>query len=126
MWGYSRSTNKTTSCALACVPLRYIQVGWMGLTANIPNVPRVSKFVQYFSSTWLSGSFSSVLWNVHDLGYCRTNNHLEGWHSKLKKVVGKAHPNVFEIVHTFKLEQAAALIPLHNAMLQWRTDESLS
>ena len=23
----------------------------------------------------------------------RTNNHIEGWHTTLKKVVGKAHPN---------------------------------
>ena len=30
----------------------------------------------------------------------------EGWHNRLKKIVGKAHPNVFEIVETFKKEQA--------------------
>ena len=34
----------------------------------------------------------------------RTNNHVEGWHSRLKKVVGKAHPNIFEIVEVFKKE----------------------
>ena len=36
-----------------------------------------------------------------------TNNHVEGWHSRLKKVVGKVHPNIFEIVEAFKKEQAS-------------------
>ena len=54
----------------------------------------------------MSGAYPLSSWNVHNLS-CRTNNHMEGWHSKLKKVVGKAHPNVFEIVRIFKMEQAA-------------------
>ena len=28
------------------------------------------------------------------------------WHSHLNKIVGKAHPNIFELVDTFKKEQA--------------------
>ena len=42
----------------------------------------------------------------------RTNNHVEGWHNRLKKVVGKAHPNVFEIVETFKKEQASTEVSI--------------
>ena len=42
----------------------------------------------------------------------RTNNHIEGWHSKLKKVVGKAHPNVYEIVEIFKREQGVTEITI--------------
>ena len=36
------------------------------------------------------------LWNVYetDSGSPRTNNHVEGWHNKLKRVARKAHPNV--------------------------------
>ena len=48
------------------------------------------------------------LWNVYetDSGSPRTNNHVEGWHNKLKHVARKAHPNVFELVEIMKQEQA--------------------
>ena len=37
----------------------------------------------------------------------RINNYLEGWHSKLKRIARKAHPNVFKLrsVEIFKQEQ---------------------
>ena len=59
--------------------------------------------VKYYEETWLVGSYPLPLWNVFESGSIRTNNHVERWH---KKIVGKAHPNVFEIVETFKKEQA--------------------
>ena len=34
----------------------------------------------------------------------RTNNNVEGWHNK--RVVRKAHPNVYELIEIFKQEQA--------------------
>ena len=37
----------------------------------------------------------------------RTNNNVEGWHSRLKKVVGKPHPNLYEIIDVFKREEAS-------------------
>ena len=37
----------------------------------------------------------------------RTNNNLEGWHSKVKKIVWKIHLNIFDIVELFKKEQAS-------------------
>ena len=38
----------------------------------------------------------------------RTNNRVEVWHTRLKKVVGKAHPNLFEIIEVMKKEQASS------------------
>ena len=35
----------------------------------------------------------------------RTNNHIEGWHSRLKEIEGKSHPNIL-IVDAMKKEQA--------------------
>ena len=52
------------------------------------------------------GSYPLPLWNVFESGSIRTNNHVEGWHNRLKNIVGKTHPNVFKIVETFKKEQA--------------------
>ena len=47
---------------------------------------------------------------MHDSSTIHTNNHVEGWHSCLNKIVGKAHPNIFELVDTFKKEQATTEI----------------
>ena len=53
------------------------------------------------------GNYPPDTWNVYDLEDCMTNNHIEGWHSKMRKAVGKAHPNVYELVQIFKTEHAA-------------------
>ena len=45
-------------------------------------------------------------WNYFDLDGPRTNNHDEGWHSRLKKVVEKPHPNIFELIEVIKKEEA--------------------
>ena len=52
----------------------------------------------------MAGQFSPILWNVFDEHtYCpRTNNNLEGWHDKLKRIARKAHVNIYEIVLIFK------------------------
>ena len=63
-------------------------------------------FIKYFEDTWLVGQFPPMLWNVFglDAHSPRTNNHLEGWHNKLKKITRKSDVNVFEIVETIKQE----------------------
>ncbi len=80
------------------VPVRYVCLTWQAVKAEAPQIAGVTDFKRYFETTWLAGSYPPSLWNVHNSVSTRTNNHIEGWHSKLKKVVGKAHPNVFEIV----------------------------
>ena len=69
----------------------------MAIKAASPDFKGVAEFTRHFEVTWLMGSYPLALWNVYESD-TRTNNHIEGWHSKLKKVVGKAHPNVYEIV----------------------------
>ena len=41
-----------------------------------------------------------------------TNNHVEGWHSRLKKVVGKPHPNIYEIIDVFKREEGSTMMKM--------------
>ena len=77
-----------------------------------PSLPRVQEFITYHKETWLVGNYPLPLWNVFESGSVRTNNHVEGWHSRLKKVVGKAHPNIFEIVEVFKKESASTEVSL--------------
>ena len=44
------------------------------------------------------------------------NNTLEGWHSKVKKITGKNHLNIFEIVELFKKEQASTEVEIRQLM----------
>ena len=46
----------------------------------------------------------------------RTNNNLEGWHSKVKKIAGKNHLNIFGIVELFKKEQASTEVKIRQLM----------
>ena len=55
------------------------------------------------------------MWNVFESGSVRTNNHVEGWHSRLKKVVWKAHSNIFEIV---RRSQPRLRCPWHSFLLE--------
>jgi hypothetical protein len=57
--------------------------------------------------TWIEGPFSQPTWNHYQTERSRTNNHLEGWHNKLKKRVGVAHPTIYKMSDEFKKEQAA-------------------
>ena len=76
------------------------------MKAEAPQLPMIQEFTAYYETTWLVGSYPLPLWNVFENGSTRTNNHAEGWHNRLKKVVGNAHPKVFEIysrdLHEFK------------------------
>ena len=40
-------------------------------------------------------------WNYFNFKGPRTNNYVEGRHSRLNKVVGKPHPNIYEIIDIF-------------------------
>ena len=51
-------------------------------------------------------------WNYHKIDGQRTNNHVEGCHSRLKNVVGKAHPNVYELVEVIKREDSIATMKI--------------
>ena len=41
-----------------------------------------------------------------------TNNYVGGWHSRIKKIVGKAHPNIFELVEVFQKEEVTSRMKL--------------
>jgi len=38
------------------------------------------------------------MWNMYSLDGLHTNNHAEGWHSKIHKLAGKADLNIYEEV----------------------------
>ena len=86
------------------------------LKAEKPSVARIEEFIDYFERTWLNGQFQLTTWNVFMEDGPRTNNNLEGWHNKVKKIVGKSHLNIFEMVELFRLEQASTEVGLRQLM----------
>lgn len=46
-----------------------------------------------------------VLNNFLYLGFPRTNNHCEGWHNKVNRMVGSSHPTIFKLIEGLQKEQ---------------------
>ena len=102
--------------ALPFVPVRYVLMAWSSLKAEKPSVTGIQEFIDYFEHTWLNGQFQLTTWNVFMEDGPRTNNNLEGWHNKVKKIAGKSHLNIFEMVELFRLEQASTEVGLRQLM----------
>jgi len=90
------------TAAICFIPPAYVRVAWQGLQHEAPDIDRIDDFVEYFDRTWINGQYRISQWNYYDYHGPRTNNHVEGWHSQLKKIVGKSHPNIFEIVDVMR------------------------
>ncbi len=56
--------------------------------------------------------FTLSQWNGFESESNRTNNHLEGWHNRLKRVAGKPHPNIYEFVEVIQKEQTSTEVSL--------------
>ena len=91
--------------AIAFCPPAFVRPAWLGVQQEAPQIPNVDSLVEYFDSTWVNGQFQFQQWNYFDFDGPRTHNHVEGWHSRLKKVVGKPHPNIFELIEVIKKEE---------------------
>ena len=92
--------------AIAFCPPSFVRPAWLAVQQEAPQIPQVDSLVEYFDSTWVNGQFQFQQWNYFDFDGPRTNNYVEGWHSRLKKVVGKPHPNIFELIEVMKKEEA--------------------
>ncbi|KAL8571302.1 hypothetical protein ACOMHN_061442 [Nucella lapillus] len=68
-------------------------------------VPQLQQLLHYYINTWLNGDFPLSMWNV-TYANVRTNNHVEGWHSKLNRLIGRSHPNMHTLVFVLRREQA--------------------
>ena len=102
---------------LAFLPLITIRPAFQELE-NEPIVEEnhlLAALFTYFKQTWL-GQFPLKLWNIYHAAN-RTNNRVEGWHSKLNRYVKKSHPNIYELLTELKKEQASTELTVHRARL---------
>ena len=90
----------------AFVPVHFVYVAWDGVVQELEENDDLEDFKDYLESTWMRGHYPCIMWNFFSYDGPRTNNRLEGWHSRLKRIVKKPHPNIYEIIDVFKREQA--------------------
>ena len=68
------------------------------------------RFCDYVTTTWvdpLVARFPIEIWNNYaGLHIIRTTNHLESWHNKMNRELGRPHPNLFRAIELFKEQQA--------------------
>ena len=104
--------------ALAFLPTDQI----MGIFTTLQQQPvvegnnQLQALYQYYHDTWLTGPFPLELWNVHQTS-TRTNNMVEGWHSRLNRYVRRLHPNLHQLVKELQKEQAMTQVTVQRARL---------
>ncbi|CAF0707019.1 unnamed protein product [Brachionus calyciflorus] len=76
------------------------------LVETCPNDNLILELVTYFKSTWINGNYCLEIWNHALTIGPRTNNHSEGFHSKINKMCGHAHPNFFKFIDIFQTVEA--------------------
>jgi len=86
------------------------------LKALVINNPLLDKFVSYVERNWIASTkWPPVVWSQF-MQYLRTNNDVEGWHSRLIRLKGaKAGMNFYALLPLLLTE--LKLIQLHIALL---------
>ena len=79
---------------------------------------KLNQLKDYMFNTWTKADarFPVCLWTRYEVSGPRTNNHLEGYHSGLKKAIKVAHPNIFVFIEAIKVEQKKNEVKLGQAL----------
>ena len=98
--------------AMPFVPVPHVKDAFQFVKNTAPDAPHVRYFNDYFDRTWMNGQYPIEMWNFFKYDGPRTNNHVEGYHTRLMRKAGKIHPNIFEVVELFSQEEAASLVSI--------------
>lgn len=82
---------------LARLPLKYIPAGYKYIMKRAPKCSQVVKFNSYFNSYWLNDVKFIKKWCCFG-EELRTTNHLEGWHARLNRYVGRKNPPLAKVL----------------------------
>ncbi|KRX51971.1 hypothetical protein T09_1239 [Trichinella sp. T9] len=87
--------------ALAFFPVHLVPAGFEII--NVGTSSQLEALFQYFQQEWLQAT-KIKLWNVHGVSVW-TNNHLEGWHSRMNKRARKHHLGFYQFLQLILDEQ---------------------
>ena len=71
--------------ALAFVPCAFLRIAWDTIKLEAPDFEAVDRLTVYFEVNWIQRR-GPQKWNHYHNEEQRTNNHVEGWHSRLQKI----------------------------------------
>ncbi|CAG7729356.1 unnamed protein product [Allacma fusca] len=109
-----------TFAALSFVPPEHVKSYYMVLKREpfVLEGRQMEEFVQYFEETWIgtparrgtwrSSRFEPQLWNMYHSVLTdthRTNNNIEGWHSRFESLIGAHHPMIWKFIQVLQKEQ---------------------
>ncbi|XP_071177801.1 uncharacterized protein [Mytilus edulis] len=93
------------AAVLPLVPPQLVEDVWFTALEDAEEFAiNTTAFADYVTEYWVEG-YNRQHWNHFSNEGPRTNNHLEGWHSKLKKHVNHAHPNIYILIEILKKTQ---------------------
>ena len=95
---------ETKNSSISICSQMFCEVSMASLESNSTWTVLEKIISSYFNDTWFIDNYPMYLWSVFETNTVRTNNDVKGWHNLLKKVVWKAHQNIFKIVNIFKKE----------------------
>ncbi|XP_048246386.1 uncharacterized protein LOC125377370 [Haliotis rufescens] len=92
------------AAALPLLPLQQVQDAWIDSMNQSPDVPNADEFNDYIVTNWVDyeARFPLSLWNHHQTFGPRTNNNLEGFHSRLNASLNHRHPNLYRFIEIIK------------------------
>ncbi|XP_048238825.1 uncharacterized protein LOC125372533 [Haliotis rufescens] len=92
------------AAGLALLPIPFVQDAWVQAMQSTPYVPRAVDFNDYIVRTWVDDDarFSMRMWNHFETDGPRTNNNLEGFHSRLNYLLPHVHPNIYRFIEVIQ------------------------
>ena len=103
--------------ALAFVPPNLVLYYFEVFSDEIP--AELEPLYEYFEDNYLGGparhgqrrapNFETEMWSMYqraEPGLPRTNNAVEGWHRAFQHTVGYAHPTVYKLINSMRLQQS--------------------
>jgi hypothetical protein len=94
--------------SLALIPPEKVSSGFEYLLDEMPEGHDLEQFTDYMIDNWIeSASHPISMWNHYDnIEDPRTNNHVEGYHAKLDKIIVNKKPNIWLFIETIKNEES--------------------
>ncbi|XP_041377271.1 uncharacterized protein LOC121389688 [Gigantopelta aegis] len=92
------------AAGLPLLSIAQVQDAWLEAMNDGPDVPQAEAFNDYVVLTWVDDDsrFPLIVWNHHLTTSPRTNNNLEGFHSRMNRSIQVHHPNIYRFVELIK------------------------
>ena len=110
-YGQSRSLKKLIKkiMAIGYLPSALVRMNFFNLKQEqntrrlILRFPGLRNWINYVENTYIGGNWAPRVWNVFDRNMSqRTNNNIEGYHSRLNKFVEVRHPSLWVFIRKLK------------------------